>query len=304
MIKTIIIGLSLGLVIHIIKHFITAWRGSKNDEPQQPENLMHSETITPRKMFYNAKETETIQKLVSLLQEENFRKIQDSLDRRGMRKGFACLFYGEPGTGKTETAYQIARETKRDIMMIDIPGIKSMHFGEDAKNIKDVFKTYQSTAEMSEIAPILLFNEADAIIGKRIEFGSASRAVDRDENATQNVLLQEMENFSGILIATTNFTQNMDKAFERRFLYKINFEKPTIESRNNIWNTLMPDLPKELTEELSGRFELSGGQIENIARKTEVETIISGGVLSLNTLMQCCKDETMNSSNVFKKIGF
>ena len=296
-------------MISMISRFAPAWllkifSKTKKLIPRQPDNLMLSDTITPKKMFYNTREAEAVRKLASLLQEENFRKIQDSLNLKGMRKGFACLFSGEPGTGKTETAYQIARETKRNIIMVDIPKIKGCFFGENAKNIQDVFEMYKNEFENSAIAPILLFNEADAVVGKRIEYSSASRAVDRDENATQNVLLQEMENFSGILIATTNFTQNMDKAFERRFLYKINFEKPTMESRRNIWKTLLPDLPEGLTGELSGRFALSGGQIENIARKTEVETIINSGVLSMNTIVQFCRDETMNSHNVIGNIGF
>ena len=269
------------------------------------KNLILFDDIKPKKMFYNSRETKEIETLSSLLSEENYMKIQERLDGRGMRKGFACLFSGGPGTGKTETAYQIARETKRNIMMVDLSQIKSCWVGESEKKIKEVFNTYRHAVDNSEIAPILLFNEADGIIGKRKEFNSTSRAVDQMENTIQNIILQEMETLSGIMIATTNLTQNMDSAFERRFLYKIIFDRPSIESRNGIWNALIPDLPKEQAEELSCKFDLSGGQIENIARKIEVDAIIQGENLAMDTLLQYCKDEVNNSFNEkTKKIGF
>jgi SpoVK/Ycf46/Vps4 family AAA+-type ATPase len=179
-----------------------------------------------------------------------------------------------------------------------------MWFGESEKKIKQVFDNYRTAVENSEIAPILLFNEADAVIGKRKEFTAASRSVDQTENTIQNIILQEMENLSGILIATTNLIKNMDNAFERRFLYKIVFEKPSLESRKSIWNALLPDLPEDKASELSGKFELSGGQIENIARKTEVDAIISGGGLTPDILAQYCKSETLDNGNDSRKIGF
>jgi SpoVK/Ycf46/Vps4 family AAA+-type ATPase len=154
--------------------------------------------------------------------------------------------------------------------------------------------------EKSEIAPILLFNEADAVIGKRKEGGY----IDQTENTIQNIILQEMENLSGILIATTNLTQNMDSAFERRFLYKITFDKPSMESRKGIWNALLPDLPETDAAERSAQFELSGGQIENIARKVEVDAIINGGDWCMDRLVQYCKDESLNGFNTSKRIGF
>jgi hypothetical protein len=268
------------------------------------KNLIQFEKIKPKKMFYNTKEADSIKKLNSLLQEENYRKILDRLDGKGMKKGFACLFSGGPGTGKTETVWQIARDTKRNVMMVDISETKSMWYGESEKKIKEIFDNYRTAVDNSEIAPILLFNEADAVIGKRKEFNSTSRAVDQTENTIQNIILQEMENLSGILIATTNLTQNMDGAFERRFLYKITFDKPGAESRKGIWNSLLPDLPDDKAEELSRKFELSGGQIENIVRKIEVDAIINGEDLSMDTLAQYCKDEIQNGFNSGKRIGF
>jgi SpoVK/Ycf46/Vps4 family AAA+-type ATPase len=106
------------------------------------------------------------------------------------------------------------------------------------------------------------------------------------------------------MIATTNLSQNMDSAFERRFLYKITFDKPSVESRKGIWNSLLPELPDDKAEELSRKFELSGGQIENIARKIEVDAIINGVDLSIDTLAQYCKDEIQNGFNSGKRIGF
>jgi len=274
------------------------------DNHNYQKDLILFDKIKPKKMFYNAKETEEIQKLNSLLREDNYRKIQERLEGKGMRKGFACLFTGGPGTGKTETAWQIARETKRNVMMVDIADTKSMWYGESEKKIKEIFDTYRTAVENSEIAPILLFNEADAVIGKRKEFNPSSRAVDQTENTIQNIILQEMENLSGILIATTNLSQNMDSAFERRFLYKITFEKPCAESRKGIWNALLPDLPDDKAAELSLKFELSGGQIENIARKLEVDAIVNGGDLSMDTLVQYCRNEFHNGLTTGKRIGF
>ena len=191
-----------------------------------------------------------------------------------MRKGFACLFHGAPGTGKTETVYQIARATGRDIMMVDIAESKSMWYGESEKRIKKIFDNYRGHLKISEIAPILLFNEADAIIGKRKEVGTGT--IDQTENTIQNILLQEMESLEGIMIATTNLAQNLDKAFERRFLYKIEFEKPAIEAKAKIWNTMLPSLSEEERVELATNYDFSGGQIENIVRKYTVDSIQIG----------------------------
>ena len=267
-------------------------------------NIIPHGGIKPKVMFYNPGKEEEIRKLAALLQEENFRRVQERLEGKGMRKGFACLFSGGPGTGKTETAYQIARETGRDIMIVDISETKSMWFGESEKRIKEIFDDYRAVVDGCEIAPILLFNEADAVIGKRKEASEGSRSIDQTENTIQNIILQEMENLSGILIATTNMAQNMDNAFERRFLYKIVFDKPGADGRKGIWKTMLPDLPDTDAAELSRRFELSGGQIENIARKAEVDDILGGGGLSMDALARYCRDELQSDISTAKRIGF
>ncbi len=188
-------------------------------------------------------------------------------------------------------------------MAVNIAETKSMFFGESERKITEIFANYRAAVNNSKIAPILLFNEADGIIGKRLELHSFSRAVDQAENSIQNIILQEIENLSGILIATTNLTQNMDSAFDRRFLYKISFDRPCAHGRKDIWNALLPELPEELVVELSGKFELTGGQIENIARKINVDEILSG-CTSLDTLLQYCKDEVDSGFNASKMIGF
>lgn len=187
---------------------------------QQAENkksLILHENIIHKELFYNQREQSQIIQLTSLLHEDNFRSVQEKLEKGGTRKGFVCLFYGAPGTGKTETVYQLARSTGRDIMMVDISETKSMWYGESEKRIKKIFDTYRGYLKTCDIAPILLFNEADGVIGKRKEAGQGS--IDQTENAIQNILLQEMENLEGIMIATTNLTQNLDKAFERESSY-------------------------------------------------------------------------------------
>ena len=207
-----------------------------------------------------------------------------------------------PGTGKTETVYQLAKQTGRSIMMVDVPQIKSKWVGDSEKNIKALFDRYREMVKRTPLAPILLFNEADAIIGIRQE--SAQRAVDKMENSIQNIILQEMESLDGIMIATTNLQQNLDKAFERRFLYKIKFEKPNAEARAHIWHEMIPDLNDSDIRTLSEKYDFSGGQIENIARHYNIDTILHGtDNNALESLMQHCDNERLVEKKSHK-IGF
>ena len=172
-------------------------------------DYIHSDKIAEKQLFYGESIQNQIDELGGLLDEGHYQEITSRMKKAGFRCGFTCLFYGAPGTGKTETVLQLARQTGRDILQVDVSKIKSCWVGESEKNIKSLFDTYKDKVKKSERAPILLFNEADAIINKRQE--GAERSVDKMENSIQNIILEEMEKLDGILIATTNLAQNMDK---------------------------------------------------------------------------------------------
>ena len=266
------------------------------------KDVVKSEEIAPKMLIYGKKISVQIAELGKLLEDEQYNQIRSRMKESGFRCGFACLFYGEPGTGKTETVLQLARQTGRDILQVNVSQIKSMWVGESEKNIKQLFDTYRAKVKDSTIAPILLFNEADAIINKRFE--GAERSVDKMENAIQNIILQEMETLDGILIATTNLVQNMDKAFERRFLYKIKFEKPTIEARMSIWREMIPNLNDGEAKTLASKYDFSGGQIENIARHYTIGKILHGESMDIvEELSSYCDSERLETKEKYK-IGF
>lgn len=262
--------------------------------------IVHS-GIKSKDLFFDVDERRQIDKLTELLQPENFSSIQKRLSENGMRNGFACLFYGAPGTGKTETVYQLARQTGRNILPVNVSEIKSMWVGETEKNIKKLFDDYRINVSQSDIAPILLFNEADAVLGTRLE---TLRSVDKMENAMQNIILQEMENLNGIMIATTNLTNNLDNAFERRFIYKIEFSKPSLYAKKQIWKNMLSNLSDSEAEGLALQYDFSGGQIENIVRKSAVEHILTGTLPSIETLHSFCMSERLNNDEKRNKIGF
>ena len=265
-------------------------------------NLKKSDSINPKELFYNKEEGAQIAKLSSLLKEEKFSGVQKRLEEEGMRKGFACIFYGAPGTGKTETVLQMARETGRDIMHIDIAGMRDKWVGETEKNIQGVFERYRDACQNSKVKPILFFNEADALFGKRIE--SVEQSVDKMNNAMQNIILQEMENLDGILIATTNLTGSLDKAFERRFLFKVEFKKPVLDVKAKIWDYMFKGkLSNEDIMVLAKEYDFAGGEIENIARKQTIDYILEGEELKFDKLRQYCDEERLNS-NSHKCVGF
>ena len=147
----------------------------------------------------------------------------------------------------------------------------------------------------------MFFNEADALINKRTE--NIEHSVDKMDNAMQNIILQEIENLDGILIATTNLTSNLDKAFERRFLFKIEFNKPNYEVKAKLWHSMLKDLSDEQAMFLARNYDFSGGQIENIARKNTIDYILTGNTPSLEQIESYCKVELLDNSQR-KRIGF
>lgn len=197
----------------------------------------------------------------------------------------------------------VGQEDGRDVMQVNISQVRSQWVGESEKNVKRIFDEYRRLVRTSKRCPILLFNEADAIISQRKRGNGSS--IDKMENTMQNIILQEMENMEGILIATTNLACNMDKAFERRFIYKVEFQKPTPEARLAIWHCMMPTLKKSTLKTLSQQYAFSGGQIENIARKNMVDKILYGkDDNDLEQLEEYCRSEVIQNKNRLTPIGF
>ena len=272
------------------------------EEPVNCRDLITAGNITAKELFFNETERVQVARLENLLEGEHFKEVQKRLVSTGMRKGFNAIFYGAPGTGKTASVFELARRSGRDIFKVDMTKLKSKWVGESEKSVRAVFKLYRSMCNTSDKVPILLFNEADAIFNRRIE--NVEDSVDQMNNAIQNIILEEMETIEGILIATTNLLSNLDPAFERRFIFKVEFKMPEKEPRARIWKSMIPALSQEDADTLANKYAFSGGNIENIARKCTVEYVLSGNEPTLSSLDNYCQEEILSRKNKHNKIGF
>ncbi|WP_291125624.1 ATP-binding protein [Flavobacterium sp. UBA6031] len=268
---------------------------------QTLKDVISADSIAIKQLYFDEKFQKQIDFLQTSLMNEKFTDMQARLQEMAMPKGVAAVFYGAPGTGKTESVYQIAKATGRDVLYVDISQTKSMWFGESEKRIKAVFNDYSRLCKKNAVKPILLFNEADAVLGKRKDNNASNVA--QTENAIQNIILEQIEKSEGIIIATTNLVDNLDSAFERRFLFKLKFEMPTVEAKKQIWKSKLNWLNDTQTSELSARFHFSGGEIDNIARKAIINEVITGNRATLDELTQYCECEKISGSKG-GKLGF
>jgi SpoVK/Ycf46/Vps4 family AAA+-type ATPase len=210
-------------------------------------------------------------------------------------RGLVALFSGEAGTGKTLTAEILAHELGLSLHIVSIPKIVSKWIGETEKNVREVFS--QARAQNS----MLLFDEADSLFARRVKVEHSN---DHYQNMEVNNLLQEIERFDGVVILTTNLETNMDPAFARRILYRIEFPMPKAEQRAHIWEKLIPaECPKEEEldfGQLGKQFELSGGQIKNAILRAAYRSLGRGQRLGKQQLQQSAADEMASSGRLVR----
>lgn len=270
------------------------------ERPDKKE-LIQSKDIKEKRLYFSGKEEQQLRLVGDTLQERNYQSMVARLEEKGLAKGIAVLLYGAPGTGKTESVLQWARESGRDVVHVDISAAKSMWYGESEKIVKGIFTSYKRLCRRSQIKPILLFNEADAIFSKRKAAGNGS-SIDQTENTIQNIILEEMEKLEGILIATTNLADNLDRAFERRFLFKIRLERPSVEVKRRIWLDKLPGLSPDDAACLAAGYDLSGGEIDNVVRKATMMEVLDGMPPSIEAITGLCGEEKIGRERT--RIGF
>lgn len=259
------------------------------------------EEIDDITLYFNTETKSSIDKVVALTSDK-YKTITERFSANGMKTGLTMLFYGLPGTGKTELVKQLAKKNNRVLLLVDIAAIKSKWVGESERNIKRVFYEYKMALKHYEHEPILFFNECDALIGKR---NHVANAVDQMNNSMQNIVLQELEDFQGIFVATTNLIENIDKAFDRRILYKLLFDQPEEATRLAILKSQFPDVESDILEEISERYHLSGGQIQNIKKKYLVDELLFEPIFTTDFKLKKHIDSELNfrASNI-STIGF
>ena len=278
------------------------WEGISLEFVEKKDTrLVYPDQIQKRNLFYNTEEESQLEPIKKSLSNTAFNQLQNRLKSKNMNAGITALLYGAPGTGKTESVYQLAKKYNRPIFKVEISETKSMWFGESQKLVKKIFTDYYAFKKTQKVCPILLFNEADAIIGKRKSAGSSS--VSDTENAIQNILLEELENFDGILFATSNLVANLDSAFERRFLFKVKFENPSMVNAAKIWRNKLPNLSVKEALQLASQFSYSGGEMENIARKSLLDEIVFGTKPTFARILSFCENEKWSGKSK-TSIGF
>lgn len=267
-------------------------------------DVWKSDSIEPKNLLFDGEMSQKVAALYKLIDPSSSATLLKRLAEVG-RKSLTCLFYGAPGVGKTELCRQLARSTGRDCIVADPAKLNGCYWGDSEKNAREVFRAYKYLYKISDKAPILVFNEADGIISKR--FTEVNRATEKSENAVQAIILQELESFEGIFIATTNLQNNLDVAADRRFLYKMRFDYPSAQIRKAIICMKMKWISEEDAQTLSREFCLSGGQVDNLASKCVIEKFMTGQEASLEKMRSFCREEvSMRSAETRQdsRIGF
>jgi hypothetical protein len=274
--------------------FLRSRLGKVNVPMMQPKDIQKVD------LYFNPDFAKRIDRMSTILMPQKFAEFQASFPKNAKMKGLTMLFFGGPGSGKTETVLQLCRKTKRPLMKIEVTDFQSKWVGESERKLKQIFTDYKTACERMEVAPILFLNECDQIIGKRV---GIRNSVDQMNNALQNILLEQLEQFQGVMIGTTNLTKNMDEAFERRFAMKFQFESPNETAKISIWKSAIKGLRQQEAIALVKQFDFTPGEINNVARRFMVENLLGLEKSRLQTLQELCETEHYERNHT-SNIGF
>ncbi|WP_041956017.1 ATP-binding protein [Sulfurospirillum arsenophilum] len=237
--------------------------------------------------------------VVKLLREWGIKERRSGIDAK-------IILYGPPGTGKTMTALSLAKSMKKRVLSFDCSKILSKYVGESEKNVRNIFDTYKELCKKTKSEPLLLLNEADQFLSARSTDSGAS--ADKMHNQMQNIFLEQIERFDGLLIATTNLLETIDPAFSRRFDYKIAFEKPDLKQRIALWKKLLPEnatYEEGLDVEKLASYPLTGGQIKVVLKNTALKVATKAKPLfTFEDFKLSIDRETKGAFGDAKSVGF
>lgn len=246
--------------------------------------------------------------LENILKQQD-KKVLERLNSWGIKSNknieAKIIFYGPAGTGKTMSALAMAKSMKKTVLSFDCSKILSKWVGESEQNVRKIFDTYKNIVQTCKQSPILLLNEADQFLSTRVESSSGS---DKMHNQMQNIFLEQIERFNGVIIATTNFLESLDSAFSRRFDYKIEFKKPDFKDRLKMWEKFLPrkaSFEKAFDVNILANYELSGAQILMVVKNTALKVAVTeDGVFKMQDFIESIQKELNSSFDKSKIVGF
>lgn len=252
---------------------------------------------------------ENTKELLENILKQQDKKVLERLHSWGIKSNknieAKIIFYGPAGTGKTMSALAMAKSMKKSVLSFDCSKILSKWVGESEQNVRKIFDTYKNIVQTCKQSPILLLNEADQFLSTRVDGNSGS---DKMHNQMQNIFLEQIERFSGVIIATTNFLESLDSAFSRRFDYKIEFKKPDFKDRLKIWEKFLPKkalFEKDFDINILSNYELSGAQILMVVKNTALKVAVSkDGVFKIQDFIESIQKELNSSFDKSKIVGF
>ncbi|HAA1523191.1 AAA family ATPase [Campylobacter sp. BCW_6876] len=252
---------------------------------------------------------ENTKELLENILKQQDKKVLERLHSWGIKSNknieAKIIFYGPAGTGKTMSALAMAKSMKKSVLSFDCSKILSKWVGESEQNVRKIFDTYKNIVQTCKQSPILLLNEADQFLSTRVDGSSGS---DKMHNQMQNIFLEQIERFSGVIIATTNFLESLDSAFSRRFDYKIEFKKPDFKDRLKIWEKFLPKkalFEKDFDINILSNYELSGAQILMVVKNTALKIAVSqDGVFKMQDFIESIQKELNSSFDKSKIVGF